>query len=284
MLNFLRTPSARIFPRCEVLPCAKPNAGAPHITALRFLPSQRWFPLERNTNLVHHVKLYAAVLAALCLVLLPGCLPHPPLPKAAQIESRCFGCISENVGLAPLSVSLFAAKPEGALSYEWDLGDAQLVGRWLTHSYTSPGHYVVTLQARVIAGAGTVRYEAQTAFTVLAQTANARRFENSLVMLTMIVPESLTLEQVGLVRYVLQAKRDLVYIYLRSVPDNHLYSPESGELYRTSLSAGAVIKFEQRLTGFRSGNGYVQVILQVSDGAESAEINERLPIEVSRSE
>ncbi|MCO5167914.1 MAG: CAP domain-containing protein [Planctomycetes bacterium] len=58
-------------------------------------------------------------------------------------------------GVAPFSVTFTDASTGSPTAWRWDLGDGRTAtGRTVTHTYTSPGRYTVTLQAENQAGPG----------------------------------------------------------------------------------------------------------------------------------
>jgi hypothetical protein len=228
------------------------------------------------------------LLYSILVVLLVGCLPPIPKPLgppgpplAAKIEAVCAGCIDEHVGYAPLSIALFAVEPDMA-EYLWDFGDGTVQhGRLGKHTYTAPGRYVVTLKAQKRDGGKLVRYEAQTAFLVLESPslpANQQTFANELIRVTVIAPKSLAVGQEAQVRYVFTALKRLVYLDVRSVPDEHLFSEHEGYFQRVEIPAGAILEFSYSVRGFASSEGYIQHIIIASDGKTSVEIHERTNI------
>jgi hypothetical protein len=225
------------------------------------------------------------LLYSILIVLLVGCLPPIPqqsgLPLAAKIEAVCAGCIDEHVGYAPLSVVLFAAEPDGA-EYLWDLGDGTTYpGRFSKHVYNLQGRYIVTLRAQKREDGKLMRYEAQTAFLVLEPPSlptNQQTFANELVRVTVIAPKSLAIGQEGQVRYVFTALKRLVYLDVRSVPDEHLFSEHDGYFQKVEIPAGAILEFSYPIRGFATGQGYIQHIIAASDGKTGVEINERTGI------
>jgi hypothetical protein len=228
------------------------------------------------------------LLYSILVVLLAGCLPPIPRPLgpslAAQIEAMCGGCIDEHVGYAPLSVVLFAVEPDGA-EYLWDFGDGTSEpGRLGKHTYATPGRYIVTLKAQKHDGGRLVRYEAQTAFLVLESPSlptNQQTFANELVRVTVIAPKSLAIGQEAQIRYIFTALKRLVYLDVRSVPDEYLFSQHDGYFQKVEITAGAILEFGYLVRGFASGDGYIQHIIIASDGKASAEIHERTNIVVT---
>jgi hypothetical protein len=225
------------------------------------------------------------LLYSILVVLLVGCLPPIPRPPGpplvAKIEAVCAGCFDEHVGYAPLSVALFAVEPDGA-EYLWNFGDGTTQpGRLGKHTYTVPGRYVVTLKAQKRDGGKLVRYEAQTAFLVLESPSiptSQQTFANELVRVTVIAPKSLAVGQEAQVRYVFTALKRLIYLDVRSVPDEHLFSEHDGYFQRVEIPAGAILEFSYPVRGFTTGNGYIQHIIIASDGKIGAEIRERMAI------
>jgi hypothetical protein len=225
------------------------------------------------------------LLYSILIVLLVGCLPPIPRPLgpplAAQIEAICASCIDEHVGYAPLSVALFAVEPDKG-EYLWDLGDGMTYpGRLCKHMYDLPGRYIVTLKAQKRDGRKLVHYEAQTAFLVLEPPSlptNQQTFANELVRVTIIAPKSLAVGQEAQVRYVFTALKRLVYLDVRSVPDEHLLSEQEGYFQKVEISAGAVLEFSYPVRGFATGQGYIQHIVAASDGKTGMEMNERTEI------
>jgi hypothetical protein len=229
------------------------------------------------------------LLYSILVVLLAGCLPPIPRPPgaalAAKIEAICAGCIDEHVGYAPLSVALFAVEPDQG-EYLWNFGDGTTQpGRLGKHTYTAPGRYVVTLKAQKRDSGKLVRYEAQTAFLVLESPSipiNQQTFANELVRVTVIAPQSLAVGQEAQVRYVFTALQRLVYLDVRSVPDEHLLSEQDGYFQKVEIPAGAVLEFSYPVRGFATGQGYIQHIIIASDGKVGAEISERTPIIITK--
>jgi hypothetical protein len=244
------------------------------------------------------------LLYIILVVLLAGCLPpipRPPKPPlAAKIEAVCAGCIDEHIGYAPLSVALFAAEPDGA-EYLWDFGDGTTQpGRFVKHMYNLPGRYIVTLKAQKITKTrqlvrtasgmrrlevlSRVFYEAQTSFVVLERPlspVNQQTFANELVRVTVIAPKSLAVGQEAQIRYIFTALKRLVYLDVRSVPDEHLFSEHDGYFQKVEIPAGAILEFSYSVRGFASGDGYIQHIIIASDGKAGAEIHERTNIMVT---
>jgi hypothetical protein len=200
---------------------------------------------------------------------------------AAQIEAICAGCIDEHVGYAPLSVALFAVEPDKG-EYLWDFGDGTTQpGRLGKHTYTAPGRYVVTLKAQKRENRKLVRYEAQTAFLILESPSlptNQQTFTNELIRVTVIAPKSLAVGQEAQVRYVFIALKRLIYLDVRSVPDEHLFSEQDGYFQKVEIPAGAVLEFSYPVRGFATGQGYIQHIVIASDGKIGMEMNERTEI------
>jgi hypothetical protein len=229
------------------------------------------------------------LLYSILVVLLAGCLPPIPQPPgpplAAKIEVACAGCIDEHVGYAPLSVMLFAAEPDGA-EYLWDLGDGTTYpGRLCKHVYDLPGRYVVTLRAQKRDDSRKLaHYEAQTAFLVLEPPSlptSQQTFANELVRVTVIAPKSLAVGQEAQVRYIFTALKRLVYLDVRSVPDEHLFSEHDGYFQKVEIPAEAILEFSYSVRGVATGQGYVQHIIVASDGKIGAEIHERTNIVVT---
>jgi hypothetical protein len=228
------------------------------------------------------------LLYSIFVIFLTGCLPPIPQPPgpplAAKIEVACAGCIDEHIGYAPLLVVLFAGEPDRA-EYLWDLGDGTThPGRLCKHMYTLPGRYIVTLRAQKHDSRKLVRYEAQTAFLVLEPLSlptNQQTFANELVRATVIAPKSLAVGQEAQVRYIFTALKRLVYLDVRSVPDEHLFSEHDGYFQKVEIPAGAILEFSYLVRGFATGQGYVQHIIVASDGKTGAEIHERTNIMVT---
>jgi hypothetical protein len=110
---------------------------------------------------------------------------------------------------------------------------------------------------------------------------NQQTFVNELVRVTVIAPKSLAVGQEAQVRYVFTALKRLVYLDVRSVPDEHLFSEHDGYFQKVEIPTGAILEFSYLVRGFATGQGYIQHIIAASDGKTGAEIHERTNIVVT---
>ncbi len=219
----------------------------------------------------------AAFVFGLALVL-AGCLPKIPvkvLPgEDAQIVSLCPQCLGENAGYAPLSVVFYAEAPEDAEEYLWSFGDGSGGrGRLVQHTFELPGTFEVVLTATKRVNRVLYQSTGKTAVFVLAPPTSATRrfsYANAFVSVVLILPPHVALGEEFLVQYIITTKVPLVYIDLRSIPNERIYAEHDGYFQKLHIPAGKTLEFSYKAKAISQGDGAVDTIL-LAAGKESIE-------------